>query len=180
MRRGARLHRHYARQHGEERDELVARELARCHDLALRVDRVNLKDFLARSRPTRATVDKFRIDLPMDGFLQMGFRQRPPSWHANAVRGAVYPIIPRLGRQSDRSRRSSLLPSALPRQPPGHLLIDVASAQQIEMPRLTGHPLPVGGKFERPRAVLVAAEGAGDGHEAVADQPILRLRARRR
>ena len=41
------------------------------------------------------------------------------------------------------------------------------------MPRLTGHPLPVGGKFERPRAVLVAAEGAGDGHEAVAHQPIL-------
>ena len=44
MRRGARLHRHHAwRQRGEKRDELVARELARHHDLALRVDRVNLK-----------------------------------------------------------------------------------------------------------------------------------------
>jgi hypothetical protein len=33
------------------------------------------------------------IDLPLDGSLQMGFRQRP-SWHADAVRGAVHPIIP--------------------------------------------------------------------------------------
>jgi hypothetical protein len=31
--------------------------------------------------------------LPMDGSLQMGFRQRP-SWRADAVRGAVHPIIP--------------------------------------------------------------------------------------
>jgi hypothetical protein len=29
----------------------------------------------------------------MDGSLQMGFRQRP-SWHPDAVRGAVHPIIP--------------------------------------------------------------------------------------
>jgi hypothetical protein len=29
----------------------------------------------------------------MDGSLQMGFRQRP-SWHVDAVRGAVHPIIP--------------------------------------------------------------------------------------
>jgi hypothetical protein len=44
MRRGARLHRHHAwRQGREKRDELVARELARHHDLALRVDRMNLK-----------------------------------------------------------------------------------------------------------------------------------------
>src|SRR5271168_1456386 len=44
MRRGARLHRHHAwRQRGEKPDELGARELARHHDLALRVDRVNLK-----------------------------------------------------------------------------------------------------------------------------------------
>ena len=47
MRRGARLHRHHARrQLGEERDQLVARELARHNDLALRVDRVNLKHSL--------------------------------------------------------------------------------------------------------------------------------------
>ena len=45
MRRGARLHRHHAwRQRGEKRDELAAREFARHNDLALRVDRVNLKD----------------------------------------------------------------------------------------------------------------------------------------
>src|ERR1700733_1571515 len=44
MRRGARLHRHHARrQLGEERDKLAAREFARHNDLALRVDRVNLK-----------------------------------------------------------------------------------------------------------------------------------------
>src|SRR5271165_3158680 len=82
-----------------------------------------------------------------------------------------------MGR-SGRSRRSSLLPSALIRQPPGHPLIDVASAKQIEMPRFTGHPLPVGGKFERPRVVLVATEGAIDGHETIADQPILNASGR--
>src|ERR1700747_821783 len=31
----------------------------------------------------------------MDGFPSDGFRQRP-SWHADAVRGAVHPIIPGL------------------------------------------------------------------------------------
>ena len=37
----------------------------------------------------------------MDGSLQMGFRQQP-SWHADAVRGAVHPIIP---NKSNRKRR---------------------------------------------------------------------------
>src|SRR5208337_71718 len=47
MRRGARLHRHHARrQLGEERDQLATREFARHNDLALRVDRVNLKHSL--------------------------------------------------------------------------------------------------------------------------------------
>src|SRR5271165_2199361 len=47
MRRRTRLHRHHAtRQRGEERDQLATRELARHHDLALRVDRVNLKHSL--------------------------------------------------------------------------------------------------------------------------------------
>src|SRR5271156_4155939 len=45
MRRGARLHRHHARrQRGEKRDELSAPELARNNDLAIGVDRVDLKD----------------------------------------------------------------------------------------------------------------------------------------
>ena len=73
MRRGACLHRHRTRrQRGEKRDELVARELARHHDLALRVDGVDLKYSFARSRPTRVTVANFRIDLPMDGFPSDG------------------------------------------------------------------------------------------------------------
>ena len=63
MRRGARLHRHHARrQRGEKRDELVACELARHHDLALRVDRVNLKDPLRQietnSRDSRQIPDR--------------------------------------------------------------------------------------------------------------------------
>jgi len=37
------------------------------------------------------TDDRFLIDLPMDGFPLMGFRQRP-SWHIDAARGAVHPI----------------------------------------------------------------------------------------
>ena len=45
MRRGARLHRHHAwRQRGEKRDELGAPELAGNNDLAIGVDRVDLKD----------------------------------------------------------------------------------------------------------------------------------------
>ena len=45
MRRGARFHRHHAwRQRGEKRDELGAPELAGNDDLAIGVDRVNLKD----------------------------------------------------------------------------------------------------------------------------------------
>ena len=73
MRRGARLHRHHAwRQRGEKRDELVARELVRRHDLALRVDRVNLKYSLRQIRTNPRNSAKFRIDLPMDGFPSDG------------------------------------------------------------------------------------------------------------
>jgi hypothetical protein len=44
MPRRARLHRHHARrQLGEERNQLATREFARHNDLALRLDRVNLK-----------------------------------------------------------------------------------------------------------------------------------------
>jgi hypothetical protein len=76
MRRGARLHRHHARrQRGEKRDELAARELARNNTLALRVDCVNLKDPLRQ--------------------IQTNPRRQRPSWHADAVRGAVHPIIRR-------------------------------------------------------------------------------------
>jgi hypothetical protein len=46
----------------------------RLHDLAceLPFDCVNLNTLFARSRPTRVTVDKFRIDLPMEGFPSDG------------------------------------------------------------------------------------------------------------
>jgi hypothetical protein len=40
------------------------------------------------------------------------------------------------------------------------------------VPRFAGDPLPAGGKVQRLRRVLVMAEGAGDGHEAVADEAV--------
>ena len=52
MRRGAGLHRHHAlRQFRVKRDEPAARELARHHDLAVRVDGVNLEDLLRQIEP---------------------------------------------------------------------------------------------------------------------------------
>ena len=66
MRRGARLHRHHAwRQRGEKRDELGAPELAGNNDLAIGVDRVDLKDPLRQIQTDpRVTLAKFQISFP--------------------------------------------------------------------------------------------------------------------
>ena len=72
MPRRARLHRHHARrQLGEQRDQLATHEFARHNDLALRVDRVNLKHPLRQIESDPRDI-KFRIDLPMDGFPSDG------------------------------------------------------------------------------------------------------------
>jgi hypothetical protein len=68
MRRRARLHRHHARQLGEEPDQLAAREFARHNDLTLRVYCVNLKHPLRQIETNPRDCRQFRIDLPMDGF----------------------------------------------------------------------------------------------------------------
>ena len=75
MRRGARLHRHHGRrQLREKRDQLAAREFARHNDLALRVDRVNLKlplrQIETNPRDSRQIQDRLA---PWTASLQMGF-----------------------------------------------------------------------------------------------------------
>jgi hypothetical protein len=73
MRRRARLHRHHARrQLGEERDQLAARELARHNDLALRLDRVNLKHPLRQIETNPRDSRQIPDTLPMDGFPSDG------------------------------------------------------------------------------------------------------------
>jgi hypothetical protein len=77
-RRGARLHRHHEwRQRGKNRPSwarvslrATAARADQPSDLALRVDRVNLKDSLRQIQTNPAA--KFRIDLPMDGFPSDG------------------------------------------------------------------------------------------------------------
>src|ERR1700722_2873801 len=67
----------------------AVRNCMRFRDLAceLPFDCVNLKHPLRQIETNPRAVDKFRIDLPMDGFPSDMVRQRP-SWHADAVRGA--------------------------------------------------------------------------------------------
>ena len=57
-------------------------------------DGVNLKDLLRQIEPNAHYRAQFLNRLAqLTALLQMGFRQRP-SWHADAVRGSVHPIIP--------------------------------------------------------------------------------------
>ena len=52
MCRRARYHRHHTRRKlGEKADKLAACEFARHHDLAVRIDGVNLKDLLRQIEP---------------------------------------------------------------------------------------------------------------------------------
>jgi hypothetical protein len=55
-----------------ESDKLAPPEFARRDNLAVHVDRVNLKRALRQIEPNRAAAEKFRIDLPMDGFPSDG------------------------------------------------------------------------------------------------------------
>ena len=63
-------------------------------------------------------------------------------------------------------------------QPPRDPLIHVAPAQEVEVPGLAGDPLPVGREIQIARGLLVAAERARDGDEAVAEQAVLEVAGR--
>ena len=73
MGRRARFHRHHTpRKLGEKANKPAAGELARHHDLTVRVDGVNLKGPLRQIEPDALTELNFWIDLPMDGLPSDG------------------------------------------------------------------------------------------------------------